>query len=279
MLRILDRNLGPFLRKRILTRFPGSIRVNGEEITDLGPLGYRTPGRTRAGRISMIGSWRGSKVKIYTAHNVQHAKFRIALNDFCAGNICFPEVVLSQGELIVERWIDGSSVSSLDSAGRESAAQRVNAFLVGKMSSGFVPGSVGSMTAGFCYFHDYLLARIGPWIYWDDVGGFVASWRDHYQDVKDEIPDRLSHPDLSASNMVEESGSGKLYMIDNELLGMGPSWILDYRNSFVGKYDYPEPVESEAVRRFIERSWQLRQLSKALGLGEFSRAKSLLSST
>ncbi|MCG5493462.1 hypothetical protein LPW33_04995 [Ectothiorhodospira variabilis] len=213
-------------------------------------------------------------MKVYTARNEQHANIRLALQDGALGRLRLPDVLVNHGDLIVERWIDGEPLSGLTLTDKAKAAELVHEALLSKSLTELPSGFLND--PGFCYLVDYLLERIGPWVHWDSVDDFVAEWKCRYSSLSPVIPARVCHPDLSEANIIREFESGDLYVVDNELLGVGRGWVLDYQNSFVHGYGFSELDHEVAVLTFIDYSWRLRHLSKALALGDFSRAKSIL---
>ena len=90
-------------------------------------------------------------------------------------------------------------------------------------------------------------------------------------EIKNIIESRISHPDLSLSNLLLDKDE-KIYIIDNELIGTGKGWLLDEKNSFF-RNKIPKPSFSPEVKNFYELSWKLRLVGSALDSGDFSRAE------
>lgn len=265
-------------RRRALSAFPGTIRVADCQVTDLKPLGgYRQPGVTKAGRLSFAGLCEGRKVKVYSAFSTAQVALRLAVQKHSFPGCVFPQIIATDGLLVVEAWVEGEAVASLPDAQRLEAADAVSSFLISVQTDPALLALAREYAGSFCYLNDYLLKRLGVWRYWDEVGTFIQQWSGEYQALQsaEVIPHFLSHPDLSAANLIRERETGRWVIIDNELLGVGPGWILDAQNSLL-KSEIPLSLgEISVPRSFVERTWRLRQLGSALDGDDFIRAASL----
>ncbi|MVW76084.1 hypothetical protein [Pseudomonas xionganensis] len=269
------RRLQALGQQRALRSFPGSIRVAGMQITGLRPLGgFQQPGVTKAGRLSFAGYCEGRKVKVYSAYGPAQIALRQAVQGLDLDGCGFTELLAVDDELVVEAWVEGCSVTQLPGDQQLAAAERVRQ-LLHELHHG--KASLALATAhdqAFCYLQDYLLVRLGVWRHWSLVADFLQQWQARYAELGERLPVRLSHPDLSAANLVLEQGSGRLLIIDNELLGVGRGWILDGRNSLLHAdlcNEGGQPVPDD----FVQMTWRLRQLGSALDANDFSRAQAL----
>ena len=254
---------------------PGRITVNGKVITDLVPLGgYRQPGITKAGRVSFSGLFEGKRVKVYSAYSAGHAALRVSLESTDLGQQFFPRIIASDKTHVVEEWIDGLPLNKLDSSSFERAGDEIKGFLSECQNSKELIQVAAHHGGSFCYFQDYLIKRLEPWRVLDFVREFILSWQDAYEKVKDDIEPRLSHPDLSEVNILMEKQTGRIIVIDNELLGVGRGWVLDRRNSFLKDFSENTKAYSnrEIEKGFLNQSWRLRLTGSALDAGDFKRA-------
>jgi len=254
---------------------PGKITVNGKVITDLVPLGgYRQPGITKAGRVSFSGMFEGKRIKVYSTYSAAQAKLRLSLESLDIGRRFFPRLILSDKNYIVEEWIDGLPLTKVGRSSYKQAADYIERFLSECRNSEELIRLAGNHRGAFCYFQDYLIKRLEPWRVLDFVREYVLSWQDAYERIKDDIELRLSHPDLSEANILQEQKTGRFVVIDNELLGVGHGWILDRRNSFLK--DFPAGAEvfmNEGIDKgFLNDSWRLRLIGSALDAADFERA-------
>jgi hypothetical protein len=256
-------------------RCPGTITVNGQVITDLIPLGgYWRAGITKAGRASFSGLLEGKRVKVYSTYSADHAKLRVSLESTELGRQFFPRLIMSDKTHIVEEWIDGLPLKKIDGSLFARAAGEIKRFLYECRNSKELIRVAADHVGSFCYFQDYLIKRLEPWCMLDFVRQFVLSWQDMYERVEDKIEIRLSHPDLSETNILLEKKSERFVVIDNELLGVGRGWILDRKNSFLkdSAADKGSDLNGELEKGFVNASWKLRMIGSALDAGDFERA-------
>ena len=265
-------------QRRALSSFPGTIRVADCLVTDLKPLGgYHQPGVTKAGRLSFAGMCQGRKVKVYSAFSKAQIDLRLAVQSHPFTGCEFAPVITADEHLIVEAWVEGAPVAALPHAQQLEASEAVSSFRIGNQREPLLLALASQHAGAFCYLNDYLLARLGVWRHWGDVGAFVEQWQVEYQALLSAgvIAQFLSHPDLSAANLIREHATGHWVIIDNELLGVGAGWILDARNSLL-KRDMPSTGPAlDVPMSFVEKTWRLRQLGSALDANDFKLAASL----
>ncbi len=278
----ISRRLNNAGKRMIPSMCPGTITVAGKVITDLAPLGgYRQLGITKAGRVSFSGLFEGKRVKVYSAYSADHAKLRVSLESTDLGQQFFPRVIVSNKTHVVEEWIDGLPLKKLDCSLFERAAEEIRRFLSECQNSKELIQVAAHHGGAFCYFQDYLIRRLEPWRVLDFVHEFILSWQDAYERVKDNIEVRLSHPDLSAKNILLENKTRRVVVIDNELLGVGHGWVLDRKNSIFNdssqiKIEQIHPDPKIAVD-FLNKSWKLRLIGSAIDAGDFKRAYTIAS--
>jgi hypothetical protein len=265
-------------RRRALSSFPGAIRVADCLVTDLKPLGgYHQPGVTKAGRLSFAGLCQGHKVKVYSAFSKAQIELRLAVQNHSFPGCVFPQIIATDEHLVVEAWVEGDAVASLPSAQRLEASNAVSAFLLGNQTEPALLALASTHASAFCYLNDYLLVRLGVWRHWGEVGAFIEQWQGEYQALRlaEVIPHFLSHPDLSAANLIREHATGCWVIIDNELLGVGAGWVLDAQNSLLKCGGPLSRSDINVPQSFVEKTWRLRQLGSALDANDFVRAASL----
>ena len=116
-----------------------------------------------------------------------------------------------------------------------------------------------------------MILRLKPWYQWVPVENLLEEWNKLNIATDSKIQARISHPDLSLSNLIL-GDDNKIYVVDNELLGVGKGWLLDEKNSFFrSQVNIPE-LES-IINRFYSISWKLRLVGSALDSGDFARAE------
>lgn len=250
--------------------------VGGKTISALRPLGrYHTPGVTKAGRLSFQGVCEGRKVKVYSALRPEQVALRLAVQSLSNGKWGFPEVVAYDQALIVEAWVDGVGVTQSGPTGRKLAEAAVHEFLQGCWHDQRFGEIASENLRAFCYLDDYLLPRLGVWRHLSVVSEFVDTWQRMYEQAF--LPIMLSHADLSADNVLIETGTNRVMFIDNELLGVGKGWVLDPLNSFLGdEFDVVKEAPVPIDRGFVELTWALRKAGSAFDAGDPRRAVELM---
>lgn len=278
MVDILRASILSLLKKKP-TSIPGTLVVGAKVINHLKPLGgYHRAGITKAGRLSLVGMCEGRKVKVYRCHSPQQVALRLAIQQHSFEGLYFPEIVAADSHMVAELWIDGVSVADVERDECERAQTAVERFLLANTQRADLLALAKDHPDAFCYFSDYLLKRLGEWLHWEPVRQFVGRWKAEYGVLSsraEAFPAYLTHPDLSAANLIVEKGSAKLFIIDNELLGVGAGWVLDGRNSLLKKDVVPAPCSPA----FVEQSWRLRKLGSALDADDFPAANRLATDT
>lgn len=249
------------------------LTVAGVVIDDVQPLGnWLTPGVTKAGRMSFSGFVDGHKVKIYSVFSPVQSELRQAIQSIKFENFSFPEIVCSDDNFVVESWID-ADLSSAAHTKKQSAVADV----IGELHAanlGMKPEWVER--SPFCYFTDYLVLRLHRWRAVPEISEFITRWQQAYDLVKSSIPVRLSHPDLTARNMILCKSNGRLYVVDNELLGVGHGWILDWHNAGIPELSLANYDSDDDLKLFVELSWKLRRLGSLMDSYDYSAVKKLL---
>jgi hypothetical protein len=274
--------------KRLIKRFKqnvngdilGTIIIGDSVITSLQLLGgYHKPGITKVGRLSLVGECDGKKVKVYSLHSPEQGELRKLVGDICKDKeYSFPKIVASNDHLVVEEWIYGESVSTLKGFKKKLALNSVYQFLNDRVDISIkLNKSQGRHENSFCYFNDYLISRLGPWINWSPVAAFVDGWRSDFNKIQDKIPLLLSHPDLASNNLIYNHNNHKTYFIDNELLGFGTGWILDHLNA---KIDLTKDSSLKGIPEidhfFLLKTWGLRRIGSAIDAGKFNEVVKLI---
>jgi len=257
---------------------PSFLYVDNTPLSDLKALGSGIfkPAITKASRLSLQGRTPDNqKVKIYSGFSPAQISLRLELDNIQVEQpICFPRVVLNDEFLLVEEWVDGTQLNELPPARAMEYAPQVEAFLKQFQHDPILVALAEKHIDAFCYLNDYLISRLNIWAQWKPVKALIGEWRRTENAVVDLLPKFLSHPDLSLSNLILEHSTDKLYIIDNELFGVGRSWIIDGKNSFC-KERFKIDSSDTLTQRFASLSWKLRLVGSALDAGDFERAERL----
>lgn len=246
-------------------------------VSDLKPLGgFHKPATTKAGRLSMTGRLsNGQKAKVYSLFSPDQGALRLALQRLQPiEGLHWPAILAHSNTLVAEEWIDGLSLNKLPRAHLQQHADTVKAFLQACQTSHKLQALADQHQGAFCYINHYLLTRLQPWAHWQPVAHLLQHWQQASNAVAGTLPRQISHPDLSLANLVVQRHTGKLFVIDNELLGVGPGWVLDGNNSFC-KHHPMEGAWSADVQRYAKVAWRMRLVGSALDAGQFAQAAEL----
>lgn len=253
-------------------KIPGSFIVSGKEIVNLKSLGFKGSGVTKVGRLSLRGQIKGRDVKVYSVHSQQQRKLRESICGLPRQKIFYPEIVASNDNLIVERWVDGQVLSDLKNKKMLEYSGCVDYTLSFYQNSNAANKLASSNLNSFCYIKDYLLPRLGPWREWQPLKEYLKKWDAIF--LASDLPYCLSHPDLTARNIIKEFETDKLFIVDNELLGVGPGWILDRANAIHGEFSNLTDNKNIDLnyRAVLNSTWKLRLIGSALDSGNIKKA-------
>ena len=271
-LNLLSR-LNLFQERRDLS-IPSKFRVGELLVDNLQPLGgIFKPGITKAGRLSISGYLNsGKKVKLYNSFKKEQVYLRKVLGEsFKKQDILFPPIISNDDNFIIEEWIEGKTLAKINPKIIEQHRENIKQFLKKIHNDPFFCEIANNNLNSFCYLKDYLIPRLKLWENWLPIKKLINQWQDSYSNIENKIDSRISHPDLSLSNIIL-SKDNKIYIIDNELLGVGKGWILDRRNSFFRK-EFPTPSSDPEKNNFYNLSWKLRLVGSSLDNGDFHRAE------
>ncbi|MBO8217664.1 hypothetical protein [Prochlorococcus marinus] len=253
---------------------PSSFRVGEVVINNLNPLGGMfKKGVTKAGRISLSGNLNdGTKVKVYESFSSSQINLRKILGDKLEKeDTLFPPILASDENFIVEKWISGKRLSEIKPNILDKYSERLINFIKEIHYDSSFNEIAKAHRDSFCYLSDYLMMRLKPWQKWFPVENLINEWIKSDSETEKIIQTRISHPDLSLSNIIL-CPNENIYIVDNELIGAGKGWLLDERNSFF-RDKVLSPKYEDPIKNFYNLSWKLRLVGSALDEGDFYRAK------
>ena len=241
---------------------PGTLTVGGKKVSKLELLKANYyPGRSKAGTVSLKGVCEGRYVKLFGVKNLNQVNLIRFVGEALSGTgICLPHIVASDARYIVEEWIEGESGRRIPVEQRELQVKRFLA-VVDDLGLEDIP----DFNHSFDYFTDYLVPRFMPWLGFHLINQIFDEWSAFYKANFENLRNKISHPDLSADNMIF---SNKTYVIDNELIGYGKGWLLDFYNSKISTVD--DRVYSEVEKDVLKRSIYIREIGASLDKGAFN---------
>lgn len=260
--------------KTILSKFrrnyiPGSISIDGCQIKNLRILkrNYK-PGMSKAGAVSLSGTFKDQKVKIYSTRSLAQTNLITVLERrLRKSEVKFPTIVAKDQNYIAEKWISGTNCSKLN---HNKLVDPISSMLHKFQNDHNDIVTSETFKGAFDYLGDYLFRRIKPWVGLYDLDDIQKDWQHEFEISKNLVQPKLSHPDLSPNNLII-SNNGNIYVIDNELVGIGNGWILDIYNSNL-KLKFNQQMTPFEVS-FRERCILLRRIGSALDSGSFNNVR------
>lgn len=271
-LRIKTNSLLQKFTSRESSFIPFSMKIGSKQVQILSPLAnFWGAGLTKVGRLSFIGECEDQKVKVYSAFSPGQARLIWEISNHKFKNVSFPKVIAYDDFLIAEEWIEGVSGTNLSRTDLIEAATYLNNFF--EEVSHFVPSDEKNNI--FDYFEDYLKPRLVPWISIPQFRAVYDRWCTALSSVSSKLPVKLSHPDASHSNLIKEKKSGRIFIIDNELVGWSRSAVLNKRNSIVRPVlGIGTSFSDLQIQSFVEETARLREIASDLDCGRFNQALS-----
>ena len=261
--------LKTFLSKLRSNYIPGSLFIDGCQIKNLQILkkNYK-PGMSKAGAVSLSGTLKDQKVKIYSTRSLAQTNLITALEyRLRKSEVKFPTIIAKDQNYIAEKWISGINCTKVNS---NKIVDPISAMLY-KFQNEYNDIVMSETYKGaFDYLGDYLIGRIEPWIGLYDLDDIKKDWQHEFEISKNTIEPKLSHPDLSPNNLIM-SNNGNIYVIDNELVGIGNGWILDIYNSNLNIKLNQQMTPFEVS--FRDRCVLLRRIGSALDSGSFNNVR------
>jgi hypothetical protein len=243
---------------------------------------------SKAGRMAWFAIMDDQPVKIYECYNDSHAVFIEKVSSHPALQFYFPVCLLRVGAYLVVEWIEGKTVTWQQAMGDQNLLKRVAKVqaLIHSYSL-----SVQHPSHAFDYMN-YLKKRLCSFKGILPIHDFTKMVFANLEDNAHMGEEHISHPDLTATNLIEEKGTGRLKLIDNELLAQNNYFLIDLFNTHYSfgrrlETDLFEPylasytdnggnlkslAESE---RFYSALWYLRLIGSLLQAGAIGKAYQL----
>ena len=185
------------------------VVINKQTFEKLKPIKERF--KNKNNKFSAQGYYENKKIKIYEVFDKNQSTLREFVSRHQQLSLYFPKLILCDEKYVVEEWIDGKTL-------RETTSNNsINIEYVNEIKN-FIKlmWSIDYDKKAFDYI-DYIYKRL------DKTNNFDLS----------KIPNRINHNDLSLDNILVSSNGLKI--IDNEFLGCGTGWILNFKNSFLSE--------------------------------------------
>lgn len=218
----------------------------------------RLLGSSRVGRLRWTARLDGRPVKVLECHDPAQALFIEEVSASPQLREHFPEPLLREGPFLVVRWIDGAEIDWRRDRRLVPAVGEIQARLHAQHElAGRPPGE-------FSYLR-FLEAR---WRRYQSVFP-LRQTLEHLLWILDEQAPRLApalcHPDLSAANLVVERSTGRIKIIDNELLGSGSYYCVDLLATYRSFGSRRRRLAHRYLQAYAEAGGQLGLLSEHRG--------------
>jgi Ser/Thr protein kinase RdoA (MazF antagonist) len=181
---------------------------------------------SKLGHLSWIGCLGHELVKIYQTFSAAHADFIEQVSRDPALREYFPEVINRCNEYLVVRWIEGANLRPSDVIKRGELLQKMAELQVALHSRRFP-------VAADCFnYLTWLRNRcrryLGPFTHNEPISNMMEMIEKYEPEP---TAPGVCHPDVTPRNLVVEKRTGKLKLVDNELLNQGWFCLIDLFNT------------------------------------------------
>lgn len=236
---------------------------------------------SKPGNVVLTGRLGGQRVKIYQTFGAAQADLIARACALPEVQENFPKILYRDGCYVVAEWIEGKPLTVASLVARPGLLERfvdLQAALHGQQLAVREPGFdyVAFLRARLQRFRGILPLSDGlKWLL------------DEAQSAPDLPPPRLSHPDLTPSNVIAERASGRLKLIDNEALTQSSAYLIDL---FITYHSLRNPAGlaeryvtlqrervadlrlAEGVASYLLALWGLRLVGAMFQAGQFAQA-------
>ena len=258
------KKISKYIRQNIsekkLDRFIGNI--GAVKVEGLRPIKSRAFGKS--GNLSLAGKIGQHQVKLSSMFEEDQVGLRLRLSKM-SDSIYLPNVLASEGRLIIEEWIDGCPPGIAD---RQRIRQVIFEYLSCEERFAFSSDDLNDFE-----YLDYLEHRVLEWSFLQGLPEFLDRWRKQRAALANQIRPALCNPDLSYENFVIETATKRIFMIDTEFFHVGEGWFMDHFNSAVRNEPITVKVSPE-VLCFARNCVKLRKVGSALIVGRPDRVTS-----
>ena len=243
---------------------------------------------SKAGRMAWFAIMDDQPVKIYECYNESHAVFIEKVSSHPALQFYFPVCLLRVGAYLVVEWIEGKPIKWQQAMRDRSIIKQV-----ARMQASIHAYSLSLQKPSDSFnYMKYLKDRLFNFRGILPIDGSVKMIFKTLEHNTPMTEEHISHPDVTAVNLIMEEGTGNLKVIDNELLTQNNYFLIDLFNTHYSfgrrlETDLFEPylasytdnggnlkslAESE---RFYSALWYLRLIGSSLQSGAIGQAYQL----
>ena len=270
-----------------------SFEIDGYKFSKVRPL-LKSGGSflNKAGCLSWLALLDGKRVKIYECHSDSHAEFIKNVTNLPLLKLYFPNCLMRIGSFLVADWIKGKPVTRPDLRNNKKLLCRI-----AKIQALFhtFPIETFKLHSDFDYLV-YLKNRLNKYIGILPISEEIKILFSDIDCTACFIDKHLSHPDITAVNLIIEDKTDILKIIDNELLIQDNYFLIDlfnthyslgnnvktehlfsYLKAYIGNGGDISPLMEN--QKFYCSVWKIRILGSMLESGSLKQAFALAKSS
>lgn len=242
---------------------------------------------SKAGLLSWKALMDDLPVKIYECFNETQAILIQQLSQEPTVKGYFPECFLRQKRFLVVEWVQGTALTWPAISRNPSILQQIT-----RLQAGLHRCQATLDTMTNCHYLQFLKSRIEKFKGPLPINKAIQKIYYHLDESLPHMPQRISHPDITASNLVLDNDENDIKIIDNELLTRSSFYLFDLFNTHFSFRRIKRPEfqtdylasycrEGGDLTALVEHAeafsalWHLRMISTRLQRGKFSQALDL----
>lgn len=255
--------------------------LGNDRIDDLKLLGI-----SKAGRLSWQAKIGEDQFKIYQSFSEKQAKFIKNISELPKFSLFFPQVYCQHKEYLVVKWIKGEQVNERIVNKSPNIIEDIAKLQVGFHKSDITKNSVNS---GFDYIN-HLKSRLSKYLGPIKVPKNIQRLLDMVGECDVQHNVKISHADVTLKNLIVDSNTHTVKLIDNEYLSFNNYYLIDVFNTYRSLRDYKKyrnkylcayhefggnlsPIIDNS--QFFQSLWALRILVTLIQAGYINRATRL----
>jgi thiamine kinase-like enzyme len=182
-------------------------------------------GISKAGNIAYVGKLGNQRVKICQTFSAAHARFIQRVCERSELQEYFPRVLHRKDQYIIVEWIDGKPLTAVSLIAKPQLLERLVRIQVALHTQ------LHDEEPGFDYVQ-FLEKRLHQFRAILPLSDSLKQILEKVHSATPSAISRLSHPDVTPNNIVIQKSSGKLKLVDNELLTQSPCYLIDLFNTY-----------------------------------------------
>ena len=255
-----------------------AIEIDGEPLSHVRLLGL-----SKVGHLSWVGSLGEQPVKVYQVFGPSHAVYIERVSEHPVLGEYFPKVICRKNEYLVVEWVDGRPLSPREVLRKSHLIHQI-AHLQVVLHAESADMNINVATFDYiAYLEKRLYRYLGPFVPDNAISQMLQEVHGYACALKPKV----SHPDVTPRNLVIQTGTGKLKVVDNELLTQSWYYLIDLFNTYASLGESQRLAEQyiEAYHRaggdltplldhssFFLAVWGLRVVGAMLQAGDVERA-------